>query len=124
MKTYQRLSNLIMARENCIKAGNLEWAKKHEEAIHVILSHFPSGSGFDTGTKIDLTRSTPEKLVFGVSFHHMNENGMYDGWTAHTVTVKASLLYGVMFVISGRNRDNIKDHITEIFSDVLEEEVE
>lgn len=124
MKTYRRLSNLISARANCIKAGNLDWAEKHEAAIRAIEEALPYGSGFDSGTTISLIHSDPEKLVFYTAFHHMNENGMYDGWTDHTVTVKPSLMYGYRVGISGKNRNDIKVYIAEVFSDALEEEIE
>ena len=123
MKIYQRLSNLISARANCIKHKNLEWFEKHEDTIlNIVKDKFPSGSGFDSGTEIDLKSSTPEKLVFGTSFHHMNENGMYDGWTEHTVTVKASLMYGHKVGVSGRNRNDIKEYISQVFGEILDTE--
>lgn len=49
----------------------------------------PSGSGIDSGTKIDLEKSQPDKIILTFDFHHMNEDGFYDGWsTGWKVTVR------------------------------------
>lgn len=53
----------------------------------------------------------------------MNENGFYDGWTEHTITVRADLAHGFKISISGRNRNEIKDYLHEVFSDCLETEI-
>jgi len=55
----------------------------------------PSGAGIDCGTELDEDLSTVERLVFRFSYHHMNDNGYYDGWTDHTCDCTASLAYGL-----------------------------
>ena len=122
------LASKIDARLRCLKNGN-EWADKHEDMIVALVrEHMPSGSGFDSGTTMDLDVSTGEKLVFLTSFHHMNDVGMYDGWTEHAVTVRPSLVHGFLLTISGRDRRGIKDYMHEIFhvalSDVISREHE
>lgn len=82
----------------------------------------PSGSGFDSGTELDWNRSTEDKLVFTTAFHHMNDSGMYDGWTRHNVTVTPSFHHGCNITVSGQNRNDIKDYIAEIFHFALTEE--
>jgi hypothetical protein len=83
----------------------------------------PSGSGFDSGTTLDLDASHADKLVFQTSFHHMDENGYYDGWTEHTVTVTPSLRDRYHIRISGRNRNDIKEMIHQSFDVALETDV-
>jgi len=78
----------------------------------------PSGSGFDNGTSIESV--TDQKIVFSTSFHHINENGFYDGWTNHRVTVSASLTFGFVINVSGKNKNEIKDYISDIFNVTLE----
>ena len=118
------LASLVVARQNCIESGNTEWKERHEDRILALVNNnLPSGSGVDNGTKIDLDQSTGEKLVFQADFHHMDEGGVYDGWTEHTVTVKASLAYGLNIKIGGRDRDSIKDHIYVLFSHSLNKTV-
>jgi hypothetical protein len=143
---YSELSSLIQARANCLAKmdklnpnavsasmlmGDNEWHKtrewkhKHEDfANQLVEEHLPSGSGFDSGTKLDWDASHAEKLVFTTAFHHMDENGYYDGWTEHTVTVTPSLAHGFHMRISGRNRNDIKEYIGDTFREALDSDVE
>jgi hypothetical protein len=79
----------------------------------------PSGSGVDIGTKLDLGESTSDKLVFSASFHHMDEHGGYDGWTDHKIIVTPSLQFGFNLKITGRDRNQIKDYLSDIFHTAL-----
>src|SRR5208283_5262110 len=89
---YRVLAMLVQARDNCDLNDNREWRFKHEYRIlELVKEHMPSGSGIDCGTTIDFVASTPEKLVFNASYHHMDQNGFYDGWTDHIITVRPSL---------------------------------
>jgi hypothetical protein len=122
MKTYQRLATLIQAQANCHARNNAEWFDRHSDAITEIMTNTaPSGAGFDCGTKIS-DESTPEKLLFETSYHHMDEQGGYDGWSHHRITVKSSLAFGFSLSISGRDRNHIKDYIHDVFSTWLAEE--
>lgn len=116
MQVYQKVASLVVARLNCISANNDVWLDKHETEILRICKEFlPSGSGIDTGTKIDFDRSNHAKLVFTFGYHHMNDGGMYDGWTEHVLTVRPDWR-GPDLTISGRNRNDIKDYLYDVFS--------
>jgi hypothetical protein len=120
---YQ-IASAYIARENCRKSGNALWLERHEDKIERLVSdHLPHGSGFDSGTKFDWESSTPKRLVFQTSFHHMNENGFYDGWTKHQVSVTPGFC-GLDLVIGGRDRNEIKDYIAEVFHSALSAEVD
>jgi hypothetical protein len=107
---------LVDARQTSIKRQNQEWIDRHTDEIRrLVKEHMPSGSGWDMGTTLDLSASTPERLVFNGSWHHMTEVGMYDGWTDHEVIVKPSLLHDLHIRITGRDRNYIKDVIHESF---------
>ena len=122
---YQELASAVQARLNCIASSDSEWEGKHEERIEALVkNHLPSGSGIDSGTAIDLDKSTGEKLVLTLSYHHMDEMGGYDGWTEHTITVRPSLLFGIDLTISGRDRNRIKDYLYEVYQYALTREVE
>lgn len=123
MKVYQQLARACGAYHRCVKSNNQEWITKWKEQIDQFLDSFPHGSGFDNGTKIDLDRSGDDLLIFTTSFHHMDGNGFYDGWTDHTVTIKPSLSLGFHIAIGGRDRNSIKEYITECFSTCLSEDV-
>ena len=79
-----------------------------------ILRDAPSGSGIDCGTKLDAARCTAMKVVLDVAFHHMNEVGMYSGWTEHTVTITPT--FGSIHVsVGGRDRNGIKDYLADVY---------
>lgn len=115
---YSELAATIGAFKRC--SG--EWKDKHQDRIDDLMDAMPSGSGFDNGTRLDMDASHDDKLVFTTSYHHMNENGYYDGWTDHTVTVTPAF-NGFHIRVSGRNRNDIKDYIGEVFHAVLSEEI-
>jgi len=129
---YQELASRLTALANCRWTGNMEWEDKHGGAIMNIMESAPSGSGFDSGTNIDINdlvvpnsygRSKfRDVLKFNTSFHHMDESGMYCGCTEHVVTVRPSLLFEFTISISGPNRNNIKDFIHDVFDTWLRSE--
>lgn len=123
MKTYKKIASLFAAIENCKKTGHKEWQEKHESALADIEKNIlPCGGGFDSGTIILYDESTPEKIVLGTSFHHMNDGGYYDGWTQHKITIKPSLLFDITITISGRDKNGIKDYMADCFHGVLMQE--
>jgi len=120
-KLYQVLASKLDAIENCKRLGNGEWENRHTDDIaQLVADYMPTGSGFDNGTDIDWQKSSVDKLVFTTSFHHMDENGFYCGWSDHTVTVKPSLAFGYRLSISGRNVNDIKEYMYETFSFILD----
>lgn len=124
-KLYQQIALSFDAYLRCIKVNNSIWEDRHAETIDgLVKDHLPSGSGFDSGTEFDWDKSTPQKLVFHTSFHHMNQDGYYDGWTDHSVIVKPCLMFGFQLRVTGRDRNGIKEYIAEVFQDCLREEVE
>lgn len=129
-KLYRKLAQLVGAYQRCkspdANEAQREWAAKHEESIRALVSrHMPHGSGLDSDRsgKLDLETSTEEKLVFWADFHHMGENGSYDGWTEHVVTVRPSLAFGFRLSISGPDRNDIKEYLTQAFEFALNAEV-
>jgi len=124
-KVYQAFANAIVARQNCERSGNAEWKLKHTEAINALIRDcMPRGSGVDNGCTLDLDRSTGERLGFATAYHHTDESGCYDGWTEHSIIVRASLCYGFTVSVTGRNRNGIKDYLAELFQECLDADVE
>jgi hypothetical protein len=118
------LASLVQARINCTRSNNTEWFGKHSDRIDEIAKNLlPSGSGIDSGTAVDLDRSTGDKLVLTTAFHHMNDGGMYDGWTEHTVIVTPTF-DGIDCRITGRDRNGIKEYLSGVFNTCLMEDVQ
>ena len=124
-KIYQSIARKNQAIFNCEKSGNLTWQLNHKNAIlDLVHETAPSGSGIDCGTKIELADCTENKLVFLCQFHHMNDNGFYDGWTEHKVIITPDLASGFNIRITGRDRNQIKEYLYDVYSEWLNEETE
>jgi hypothetical protein len=124
MKVYQQIASCLQAIENCRKSNNQEWLARHAETIkNIVREYLPHGSGIDGENTFDFDGSEPNRLVFGTSFHHMNDGGMYDGWTDHTVVVTPDLATGFDLHVTGRDRNEIKEYLAECFGQALDQDV-
>ncbi len=117
MKVYEALAQASERRDN------EEWADIMREKIDNIMKGSPSGSGIDSGTRIVTKNSGRGKLVFAADYHHMDENGYYDGWTEHLIIVTCDLI-GLNIRITGRNRDDIKEYLSDVYYQWLMEDVD
>lgn len=107
----------LIARLNCLKNGN-EYASNWDDRLeHIERELLPSGSGIDHGTTIERD-AKPGSFVLCCDFHHMSEHGYYDGWTSHRITISPAF-DGIDVKVSGRNRNDIKDYLTETFQYLL-----
>ncbi len=121
---YRAIAGAFIALRNAERANNEEWIGKHTERINRLVDeNLPTGSGFDSGTQFSYNTSHRGRLVFHTSFHHMDEGGSYDGWTDHPVSVTPDLFFGINVKVGGRDRNDIKDYIGEVFGDALETEI-
>lgn len=112
------LSGLKMQIDNCIRSNNVEWRAKAEARRSQIVRDFlPNGSGIDSGSKIETI--SDERIVISCSFHHMDENGYYDGWTDHKITIRSGFYLGFVITVSGRDRNEIKDYLAETYRAAL-----
>lgn len=119
-----RIAGLINARQNCKESNNDEWYEKHTEALHDIESDLlPHGSGIDSGCTIDLEKSTDSRIVINVPFHTMDPNGFYAGWRDYTVIVTPSLISRFNLRITGRDYNNLKEHLYQVFEYELSQEI-
>tara|TARA_R100001086_G_C11696865_1_gene220200 strand:+ start:209 stop:595 length:387 start_codon:yes stop_codon:yes gene_type:complete len=122
IKRFEGLARILDAKRSCIESGNQVWEDTWDKRIDEYMDSAPSGSGWDEGTK--LGEWNGRTIVFFGSFHHMDEGGGYDGWTEHIIRAKPSLAYGFDLSVSGKNRNQIKDYLAEMFSIWLDEEVD
>jgi len=120
---YKALASLIDARQNCHDSGNKEMCLRHLENIgYLSKKYLPSGAGIDNGCWIDLDLCSHKKIVIVSNFHHMNSDGYYCGWTYHKVIVTPSF-DGFDLSITGRNYNDIKDYLSQVFYEALQQEV-
>ena len=112
---YRLIASIAEARLNCQANNNAEWFDRHSERLDYIARELlPSGAGVDSGSKIDLERTTAGKIVLTTAYHHMNDGGMYDGWTEHAVVV-TPCFDGIDVRVTGRDRNDVKDYLGDLF---------
>jgi hypothetical protein len=108
-------------------AKRFNWSADHKADIlernraalaYLAREFLPSGSGLDVGTRI-YEDSTAARIILYCEFHHMNEFGIYDGWTQHKITVRPSLEFEFELAISGRNRNDIKEYLSQLYDSAL-----
>jgi len=118
----EALTSCVVAINNCAKSKNEEWLERHQQTLHNIMEKAPHGDGID-GDGIEFSHGSEKVLQFSVSFHHMDENGYYDGWSKHIVTVKPSLLDRFEIQVSGRDRNGIKELLRQTFDNWLRSKI-
>lgn len=115
----QEIASRIVARSNCERLGNADWHRIHGDIVRDIgKDYLPRGSGIDSGSYVDQDASRPDRVVICTEFHHMNDVGMYDGWTSHSVVVTPTF-DGIDVRVTGRDRNGIKDYLADVFRDAL-----
>lgn len=124
---YKVIASSLQALQTChIDPVNPFGIDIHTETLDQAEKLLPSGSGLDSGTKIDIGRSTEKRLVLTFGFHHMDDNGMYDGWTEHEheLIVTPSLTSDFDLRITGPDRRQIKDYLYEVYDHALRDIVD
>ena len=129
-KLYTAIAHTLQAIENCKKSPNREnaeyWIIVHSESLnHLVNNYMPSGSGIDSGTNLD-DSSSPTKLVFTFSYHHMSENGYYTHWSDHKCIVTGSLISGIDIRITNVRKSDydLSDYLWQTFESALNQNVE
>lgn len=118
----ETMFDLQLAIDNCAAANpvNMEWMLKHKASLRELCEMLPSGSGIDNGTTLVEIRTARgrESIDLSCSFHHMNDLGVYDGWTEHKIRIRPSF-HGLDVSVSGPNRNRIKDDLQETYDQTM-----
>lgn len=122
-KLITRIYRCLQALNQSEKNNNTEWIDNWYNELQKLNKLLPSGSGIDSGSEIDIENSTENKIIITFEYHHLNENGYYDGWTGHKLTLKPTFDSFDMN-ISGEDRNDIKDYLYQTFEYSLNNEIE
>lgn len=123
---YKHIAGRLQAMDNCRKSNNDEWLENHRQmAISLVNEYMPSGSGIDSGMRLEFSDSTAERLVFHFDYHHM-QDGYYTHWSSHVMTVTASLVNGINIRITkdGERDSSLFDYLYEVMEYALTQEVD
>lgn len=126
MKTellYKKLSAALQAQKNCLEHKNPTWHAIWSDRVEKIMRSAPSGSGFNTGTSLEYVQEPDTELRFCTEYNHMDEAGYYDGWTTHVVKVTPRFS-GIDIKVTGKNKNDIKEYIGDVFYDWLTTELD
>ena len=121
---YAFIASRLLQIENLRKRNAVDAARGREMELDEILKAYaPSGSGIDAGTCIDWDKSKYNKLVLTFSFHHLNDNGYYCGWTEHNAVVTPQLWTAFDLRITGPDKQGIKEYLHHVYDSWLTDRV-
>lgn len=118
----ETISTTAMALSTCREYENKGWAAAWARALDMLARNYlPHGSGFDSGCRVDHTKTGADKIVLYAEFHCMNDVGFYDGWREYRVTVRPTFGADLDVTISGRDyRDTgLPDYVAERIRDAM-----
>lgn len=122
MKMYEAIARAADARTRCLVTGNQEWRDIWTEKLRAMQKELPSGSGIDNGTKIIMDECDITRIVLICDYHHMNQDGFYDGWTHHRIVAKPTFMGIDVRVATGPNKNDIKEYLANVYGDALDTE--
>ena len=126
----KEISTRLEALHNCNRSDNTEWQRKHNDALDELDKQLPSGSGLDVPPKVDrlLIRFADRAFYIHGSYHHMNGDGVYDGWIKFVLRVRATFRSVDVDVHQHEETanwdDDLADYLCETFQHTLSEPLE
>lgn len=89
-QVIERIATILKAYHTCDELKAKEWKNNHRDTLEDIAKNYlPSGSGFDSGSHIDIDDSNGiDCIILETSYHHMSEYGFYCGWSEHRITIR------------------------------------
>lgn len=105
------------------------WNPQTLKTIQFEIDKLPHGSGIDGTNSLDIDLSTPDKLVFKIPYHHMDENGFYAGWDDFKIIVTPSFrgpvvkvrYYSIGSDIPRQQRIDTKEYLGDLFHEFFNE---
>lgn len=112
MKLYQKIARV---------ASQKNWGKRAKE-LALLKELLPNGNGFREreGLAVILLESTKKRIVIETTYWHKNNS---DEVTSHQVIITPSFEDEINIRITGKNEDNVKEYLHNIFREALMSEV-
>ena len=116
MKLYQKIARVV-SQEN--------WAKRTKE-LSLLNELLPKGNGIQRqlGLPVILLESTKKRIVIDTAYRHTYDS--YDTtsrWTVHQVVITPSFEGEIDIRITGKNVNNVKDYLYDVFRESLMSEI-
>lgn len=111
MKLYQKIARVVSQKNTPKKAKELALLEKL----------LPIGNGVETGCVI-LLKSTEKRIEVDTAYWHPNYSYETSRWTEHQVVITPSFEGEINIRITGKNENNVKDYLYDIFHEALMKE--
>ena len=110
MKLYQKIARVVSQKNTPLKEKQLSWLQEL----------LPIGNGIEAVCVIPL-KSTKKRIVIDTYYWHLNYS--YE-WTIYQVVITPSFEGEINIRITGKNVDNVKEYLQDIFREALMKEYE
>ena len=112
MKLYQKIARVVSQKNKSLN--------EIEKELTLLKELLPYGGGIESGCVISL-ESTKKRIVIITNYWHPNYS---DEWTNHQVVITPSFVGEINLRITGKNKDNVKEYLQDIFREALMKEYE
>ena len=113
MKLYQKIARVASQKD----------AKMQRIRFDMLQKLLPIGNGIEKECVISL-KSTKKRIVIDTAYWHPNDNYETGLWTDHQVVITPSFEGEINIRVTGKNVDNIKKYLHEVFREALMKEYE
>jgi hypothetical protein len=115
MKLYQKIARV---------ASQKNWAKRSKE-LSLLQELLPNGNGIrgQEGLAVILLESTEKRIVIETTYWHPNDSYETSRCTAHQVVITPSFEGEINIRITGKNENNVKKYLHDIFREALMNEI-
>jgi hypothetical protein len=125
MKVYQEIATSLLSMNLAFYKPKFKEeieTEEYDKILDIMKNHMPVKLQFGK-TFFDFERSTPEKLVFHMNYHHVDNHAVFNGWTMHTIIITPSLTSEIDIKVAGKDRDQCNGHIMDVFANCLTDDI-
>lgn len=108
------LANLVTIYSIC-KDRDIDEMDKCHRSISTMIATLRGSRGIINSILFNLENSSPDMLLFSVFICWPGEQNMIE----HTVKIRPSFTEGFLLTISGRNRNEVKTYLVDIFHEIF-----
>ena len=115
LKFYQELAKVVNGYH---MTDSTEIKANQEKLIHELEVFLPVKEFF-IERKVDIQRSTGQRLVLLVRYKHQPEYKCHNSTTGHQVIITPCLMHGFLIRVTGPDRRGAKEKIERCFSNFM-----
>lgn len=113
MKLYQKIARVASQKD----------ARMERIRFDMLEKLLPIGNGIEKECEISL-KSTKKRIVIDTAYRHPNDSYETSRLTNHQIIITPSFEEEINIRVTGKNVDNIKEYLHEVFREALMKEYE